>query len=306
MSRSEVVRREVLERDGRRCQICGKSENLHVHHIQALGMGGSEERDVAENMITLCAECHDKVHAGILHVEEFTPDALIVTDGESRRVSDDQIWFYQRQRTDHLEQVEARIQGLSAIEGDVARDLWELSEGYPLLDPDAVSFAQYTAARGWSSSKATRAAKAFSWVERHGLTWPQGLTAEKMDILRKASSAIEDNLLPVVWQNLLDGAVDQSIADLKRLLIEKGFKAAVTHWYLLIGQDRRLFGRLHTDILFVRSRDYEIVMGKIALGVKVIEVNAFKAGIRWDRKAQKLYDREGNIIRYETWEKEEA
>ena len=39
-------------------------------------------------------------------------------------------------------------------------------------------------------------------------------------------------------------------------------------------------------------------------GVKVVEVNSFKAGITWDRKAQKLFDRTGNEIAYETWEEE--
>ena len=328
--RSEAVRQEVLNRDGRRCQICGKDENLHVHHVLPTGMGGSVERDVAENMITLCAECHGMVHAGMLHIEQWIPlpdkslpiDArgtsdedilkglvpqraeLCVTDGESRPLSNDKLWFYQRQQTEHLELVEARIQGLSAIEGDVAKDLWELSEGYFLLDPDAVSFAQYAAARGWSSNKAGMGARAFAWVEKHGLTWAVGLIAEKVDILRKASSKLEPNLLPAIWQELIDGAVDQSITDLKRVLIAKGYKSATMRWYLLIGEHKRPLGRVQTDTLFVRSRDYEIVMNRIGEGVKVVEVNAFKYNLKWDRKRQVLLDNEGRDVPFETWKKE--
>lgn len=296
MSRDENVRQAVLERDGRRCQLCGKDENLNTHHIQPLGMGGSEERDVAENMLTLCTECHGKVHVGILHIEEFTLDTLIITDSESRRVPDDQLWFYQRQQAEHLEQVEARIQGLSAIEGAVAKDLWELSEGYPLIDPDAVSFAQYTAGRGWSASRATMAARAFSWVKKHGLAWPVGLTAEKVNIIRLTD--------PEDGQPWLDGAVDQSLSDLRRLLVEKGLKLAVSRWYLVIGQYRRPLGRIQTDVLFVRSRDREAVLRRAGPGVKVVEINCFRKGIKWDRKRRALLDGEGRDVPFEEWEDE--
>ena len=53
------LRREVLTRDGWRCQCCGSMENLEVHHLQARSRSGD---DAAENLITLCAECHRKTH----------------------------------------------------------------------------------------------------------------------------------------------------------------------------------------------------------------------------------------------------
>ena len=319
MPRSEAVRQEVLSLDDHRCQITGargSEVQLNVHHVIPLGGGGSEALDTVDNGITLAQTIHmDGVHPGvsvptvrILRCDRTDKEGGLIV--ERREGADDdwhewpksELWFYERQRTEHLELVEARIQGLSAIEGDVAKDLWELSEGYPLLDPDAVSFAQYAAARGWSSNKAGMGARAFAWVEKYGLTWAVGLTAEKVDILRKASSKLEPNLLPAIWQELIDGAVDQSIADLKRALISKGYKSASMRWYLLIGEHKRPLGRVQTDTLFVRSRDYEIVMNRMGAGVKVVEVNSFKAGIRWDRKAQKLYDRTGNEIAFETWE----
>jgi cytochrome c553 len=52
----------VLSRDGYLCQHCkGKSKDrrLHVHHIVFRSEGGSDE---AENLVTLCKTCHDKVH----------------------------------------------------------------------------------------------------------------------------------------------------------------------------------------------------------------------------------------------------
>ena len=51
--------REVLERDGWRCQSCGCIESLQVHHIQPRGRLGD---DMAENLITLCVVCHQKAH----------------------------------------------------------------------------------------------------------------------------------------------------------------------------------------------------------------------------------------------------
>jgi hypothetical protein len=53
----------VLDRDSYICQYCkGKSKDrrLEVHHIIFRSNGGSDE---AENLITLCKTCHDKVHA---------------------------------------------------------------------------------------------------------------------------------------------------------------------------------------------------------------------------------------------------
>jgi 5-methylcytosine-specific restriction endonuclease McrA len=51
--------REVLERDGWRCQWCGRMENLQVHHIQWRSRLGD---DVEENLITLCCSCHGLIH----------------------------------------------------------------------------------------------------------------------------------------------------------------------------------------------------------------------------------------------------
>ncbi len=49
----------VLKRDGWKCQNCGTSENLHIHHICRRSAQGA---DVEKNLITLCARCHRQVH----------------------------------------------------------------------------------------------------------------------------------------------------------------------------------------------------------------------------------------------------
>jgi len=54
-------RREVLERDGHRCQAagCRNTRFLQVHHLVPLEFGGTDE---VKNLATLCRECHRWVH----------------------------------------------------------------------------------------------------------------------------------------------------------------------------------------------------------------------------------------------------
>ena len=54
------LRHLVLERDGWRCQQCGRMTNLEVHHLNLRSGLGS---DTLENLITLCAACHSSVHS---------------------------------------------------------------------------------------------------------------------------------------------------------------------------------------------------------------------------------------------------
>ena len=55
-------RSAVLHRDNYTCQCCGKKNcRLEVHHIKFRSNGGTDDE---ENLITLCKECHDGIHAG--------------------------------------------------------------------------------------------------------------------------------------------------------------------------------------------------------------------------------------------------
>jgi 5-methylcytosine-specific restriction endonuclease McrA len=55
----EQLKLNILRRDGWRCQICGYTNNLHIHHILFRSHGG---KSTADNLICLCATCHDAVH----------------------------------------------------------------------------------------------------------------------------------------------------------------------------------------------------------------------------------------------------
>ena len=61
------VKEYVLSRDGYKCQICNKSKvKLHVHHIESRKTGG----DAPNNLVTLCLDCHVKLHAGTVKLKK--------------------------------------------------------------------------------------------------------------------------------------------------------------------------------------------------------------------------------------------
>lgn len=59
------IRSKILLRDHFRCQECGYYKHLEVHHIIPKSKGGG---DNPENLVTLCTECHGKVHGFNKHV----------------------------------------------------------------------------------------------------------------------------------------------------------------------------------------------------------------------------------------------
>jgi 5-methylcytosine-specific restriction endonuclease McrA len=58
--------KQVMKRDGWKCQVCGSGRNLHVHHKQLRSQQGGDEES---NLITLCAGCHEGLHHG--HLENL-------------------------------------------------------------------------------------------------------------------------------------------------------------------------------------------------------------------------------------------
>jgi hypothetical protein len=62
----ELLREQVLRRDGWRCQCCGTRSNLEVHHKEFRSRGGD---DSEQNLITLCVTCHSLLHCCAPHGE---------------------------------------------------------------------------------------------------------------------------------------------------------------------------------------------------------------------------------------------
>lgn len=198
MTRDRAIRDDVLEIDGYHCQICGFDGRdiyerlgvLSTHHDTALGMGGSRELDTVENSVTLCwgvGSCHQHIETLALEIVEWDRAAGVLTVIDHQgvrwkkkgRIPDERLWFYRRKLAEELEPVEARIQGLHMIDGDVAGDLWRLwkDDAFKVLDPDMVSFSQYAASRGWNARRASRMASLYDTAEQLRIPWPGGMSA---------------------------------------------------------------------------------------------------------------------------------
>jgi 5-methylcytosine-specific restriction endonuclease McrA len=65
------LRRQVLERDGWRCQHCGRATNLEVHQIRWRSRLGDDAR---ENLISLCTDCHKTIYSGKRYVSLRQPE----------------------------------------------------------------------------------------------------------------------------------------------------------------------------------------------------------------------------------------
>lgn len=39
------------------CEVCNK-QAVDIHHIQARGIGGSNSKDIIENLMAVCRKCH--------------------------------------------------------------------------------------------------------------------------------------------------------------------------------------------------------------------------------------------------------
>jgi 5-methylcytosine-specific restriction endonuclease McrA len=55
------LRNSILIRDGYKCQACKGVEDLQVHHVKYV-RGGKIWDSPAKDLVTLCRECHKKVH----------------------------------------------------------------------------------------------------------------------------------------------------------------------------------------------------------------------------------------------------
>ncbi len=69
----ETKKLEALERSHHKCQICGGTERLEVHHNTYENKGNEKPED----LIVLCKKCHKINHKNIVHkgnISEFMSD----------------------------------------------------------------------------------------------------------------------------------------------------------------------------------------------------------------------------------------
>ena len=77
----KTLRAQALKRDGYRCQMCDSGTNLQAHHVSYEHLHTDEELD---DVVTLCKECHEKVHAKDLErkQEQNSPNGLFDMDDD--------------------------------------------------------------------------------------------------------------------------------------------------------------------------------------------------------------------------------
>ena len=68
----QETRRRVFKEYGYRCDQCGSTKNLHIHHITYENLG---EEGISD-LVPLCAECHKRLH----HPNESI-DYLMLAEG---------------------------------------------------------------------------------------------------------------------------------------------------------------------------------------------------------------------------------
>ncbi len=59
-----ALRQAVFDRDGGKCVICGSTADIQTHHLYAFADRPDLHTD-ADNMITVCAECHRRYHSAV-------------------------------------------------------------------------------------------------------------------------------------------------------------------------------------------------------------------------------------------------
>lgn len=66
-----AIRKRRFETDDYKCVVCGKSHNLNVHHIKYGSWGHESNND----LITLCENCHRKIHDAYKEADDIVAEA---------------------------------------------------------------------------------------------------------------------------------------------------------------------------------------------------------------------------------------
>jgi len=88
---SSRVRKEIIRRQGNRCDTCGDHARLQIHHRRPLSCGGGDE---IENGVGLCIEndCHAEadrlaLYAGIIYPQRHWEDGYYPNGRDDTRIT---------------------------------------------------------------------------------------------------------------------------------------------------------------------------------------------------------------------------
>ena len=259
MSRSDAVRQAALERDGYRCQVTGvggaewaEKGVVEVHHWKALGVGGSDELDSLDNVITTAT----KVHRGHIHPEVSIPKMRIthwdpndLQNGllvERRDKSGDpwepipryELWFYRKQLVAHVSESIGNMHKIQTLTGFHAMTMFELRLVWRDLYPDAVSFDQVVSSLGWDPGEADDLADKHEWLLMNKCMWPEGLTNRQLtEIIDRAAPITLFDDETDSMQTLLNIAAEKSFSDVRNALVRKGLRLAQPYYYIVFPEE---------------------------------------------------------------------
>ena len=287
MPRSEAVRQAALKRDKNRCQITGAGGPewqgvVDVAHWQALGMGGSDDLDTIDNVLTISSVVHRTyLHPGVsvptMRIVHWDPhdleNGLVV---EQREFADSEwepypkwsLWFYRKGFVEHVKENLGNMHAIQTLTGYHAMTIFELRLVWEDLYEDAASFDQVVSSLGWDPEAANDLADKHVWLLDHKCQWPEGLTSAQLTeiIDREAPMTLFDDDVASM-QAFLNTAAEKSLSDLKKAMISKGLRIAQPFYYVVMPE--RYLPRIIDDITgYVNGPLAYIIQSRDELGMK--------------------------------------
>lgn len=57
--KKESLKKELIQKFGKKCHYCSKTDSLDIHHLTPLSHGGDNS---IENLVFTCQDCHEGLH----------------------------------------------------------------------------------------------------------------------------------------------------------------------------------------------------------------------------------------------------
>ena len=128
------LRKEVFTRDGATCVKCRRKRKLEVHHVIPVIYGGT---NVAENLITLCRECHKAAPDEPAQFFRWAASGLPPKMDLSRHLTKVCVSIlYHR-----CGETEANVEAALAMVDEIYPDLWQVCRGLTADFEDRLGWA---------------------------------------------------------------------------------------------------------------------------------------------------------------------
>lgn len=143
----------VFKRDEMKCAICGETENLCVHHID--GYDENKPQNSNENkMITLCRECHSKVHSQSIDIPKLKLESIGYFDecNESNEMCNDSVTEVKQisisnSNSNSTSNSNSNSNNKDKKDSEIEQEFEEVWKLYPRKEDKKKAFSAYKTAR---------------------------------------------------------------------------------------------------------------------------------------------------------------